>query len=1382
MHESYLEFFCSLELKRTFLAQGKLPINFAATEWFETLLMASDLFTIPENLQRFISYVYTGGQDRKIPFQVKIGQHKRRIKEKKYKLSIDLGKLNEGYWFERIDIACKLAYNIKDKFPKIYEHFEKILLDDLLLWRQAFLYHMRLSTRKAEQFPDLSILFKAVGGLSSKKIFQTIFEDDIWQMIWLIWVDDNTMRINFDGRNKVRPDYTPEGDVIVAETKNRRQEVRDQQLANRINDWGKQNLHRRFTQIIDNLSDFELFYDYLIGEDESEKLTIPLANHQLDSLHKVLYNNMPLKLQKKLYKRTEDLTLLERIGRQDLEHYMREFDRKKHGTHTFVEYLFSFTYNPKVQQKLLELLSTEDVDLETQAAIFKSLLEKFYCVRQVLVYLEKNADKMLDNKLITKGKIRDYLSRIPSEFIPPVLKAKYFSQQDRISVQEYIERYKKINSSHNHLILINENKDYIIGKVTFIKNSNTYDGFTAILDQTINLPSAAIDNGVYNLLEIEGIGELTYQEVTTSGKGTLTYYWVSLLELEPDSPCLATEYLTGREITIDKKHTYTIRKSHVTFTKNALDRKNKMLQITINTPKEPLTDKFLFLPEQQITLAVKAGFYLGNKLDIELEEALDEATKSEIMQLNYLHTEKEITTVGVLKWDFEHTKKTNRPFKLTNANTALELQAEDWYVINDNHLHKDDILDNHQIRDLLYTGLMAKLPIIDLIKDFGINHLYHKLFPHKTAYGIVLRIIPDHNSVLYYSKVDDEIHQVYLEKKHLRSLRENDLVVIEDNQTLYPIDDYERTFDYGFIKSFVNGVQFEDDKNRYFFILNDKSKDFFTHSSRIDFYPQKYDIVSFFPCKNTSAVYTNFPLARKVKRQKTATQEEYIQAEANIDWIIKYQNNLKLEPNNMIIRQELVRLYLENEQYEQALITIDGCLDERLPLLFILQKGNAFLGLQHYEEAMREYQLIFRLPYASKRTTEYKSFYLKPSLNLEYLERITLCLTELGKLNECIKYMEEYFRSHDYSEENIHLVNKQISMLIRQRKNAKAQALIYSIPEEFYPKIGQSFFLIAKTYAKKPKNVEQTIIFFEYALNYLPSAKTYIRYALFTYQIGDFVRANALLKQALEMTDNRVRSLAYYHSKLAKIEKITLLESLTIYEKLNEKVKYVGQLAKQGHSISATKVARALHALYRQDKIDINPLSNLRHINYLKSGKVLWSSKVYEPLVEKIFQHKKPKGFPFIIIEYAYTLLFENNTSAAYALVNDTFEYLETFSSNETEQQAVRCELYTLIGKITKKEAFRLLETDLEMSQQKLEEANSFFILAQEHAVSKQQYLDQYINLLTVALTKAEKSKDLNHLRSIYQKAKNQFPNSNRLLKIKHYVSILEQKLKRVAN
>ncbi len=466
IHETYLEYFCALEIKNNFIVNKAIEIDFNRTEWFETLMLASDLFDNSGNLIDYINYLFFGGQPHEIYLETKSlepikanGRFLFRAKRINYRRTF------HNNYYTNFAIACKIAFNIKTIYPIAFAHTEHLLYKECIGWLDAasrayvkWLEKMAKKEKKENydqfeaqnEYPDyepypVSQLLAAIAGLSSPNFLEAIFLDEDFQAAWLV----------YDGKEE----HKREGNLEI---------------------------------FVANISNYALFYDYVIEKNCNtcgNRTLLDGCEISLGLLREQIKAKMPLQLQKRLFEQKPLLDLLRRIGKQDPDYYIENFGLTEGKDDDFITYLVSFSSNSKVQKELLKFLHS-DRDEVLRTKVFRQLMERYYCVEDVVAYINEHLERYLDTEHIQY--VRDYIYSLPKRVVPPTLYERITSCFEIVTTD-----LEMLRQSFNQRVFIGQ-KNGDLNLFQFVANK-----------QHLNLLSVSalfpFDASLHRLIDNEGI-------------------------------------------------------------------------------------------------------------------------------------------------------------------------------------------------------------------------------------------------------------------------------------------------------------------------------------------------------------------------------------------------------------------------------------------------------------------------------------------------------------------------------------------------------------------------------------------------------------------------------------------------------------------------------------------------------------------------------------------------------------------------------------------------------------------------------------------------------------------------------------------------------------
>ncbi|GJM32435.1 MAG: hypothetical protein DHS20C18_14360 [Saprospiraceae bacterium] len=1213
MHESFLEYFCSLELKEYFIQFNNININFGATEWFETILMVSDLFKVEERiaLTKFLLFLYFGGEPKKVRFLKAPLSGKRSSGKRPSRL--DPGCI----FYSKMEIACKTAYNIKNNHPEAYGVIEFLLIKDLKNWVKYQFAYMSEKPNENEledykYIPSestMKLIFAAVGGLSSKEVYHWIFKSEQWQMIWLI-----------------------------------------QKGLNDLSKSVRENLNNRIRVLIDNLSDFETLYDYLdkFGTD-------PWVEDSLAELKSELEIEMPLKLQKRLFEANRDTTLLKRIGKQDPEYYMENFDLKEDTISSFVNFLLSLAYNDKVQTRLLHLLFSESTKPEVQIEIARSLIEKFYCVEEVLRYISKNYKKLKELPDIA-DLIRRYLRFLPFNKLPSKLRRLFIPNKNDL-LKDYLDEYQEVASSSNLFLATNHVEYCLVNLVNQVVTKQVPLRFLrgAVIDETNNLSGG----GTLTFSEIEDFEVKFVGAKYSSSKESIH------LMVEDNAEGIWSRIPKEGEVIVN---------NHIRKTIKGIG------NLDSNTTKTILVKtKGTLVPKGKGSFFSEDGLishpYLTSKTsDDEITIYYEQAA---FQEEEHFQKGNEILIDGhpfrILDWGEEQVNYQENVFTPIRFPSGEQIDSTKWFIHFFSNMHPDIILNNEEIINDL-NKYSSDLGVRKLISELNLLYLFHEDF-EEVSYGIILKKYPALKKVVYYSNIEKRLKPIFLPDEKLMELKENQIVVVEKDDLLHAVKIHQRSPKTGFAESFITKIKSKNYNNQYAFIFNPDNKDFFLHSSRINFFPKDYDRVSFFPCLNFTKRYRNFPIARKVVKIEEGNESQKLKVLNDYELQIrKHRNALNLYRNathlNYYERENSIKTalfklcdnYFKLERYEECLKCCNKLLEkDRTNWWAETKAGDCCMKIGDYQEAINRYNKV------------------KQRLKRDpiFVDNLACCYVELGRIKFAQRRYSEYDKHNEINDENFFLYLKYLNLLVEFSNFEKVELLLLRVPEVYHEKMGTIFERIARGFQKKYRRNKQmdalltAFSYFDKAQQYSSNPSTIIRYAIFLYQLGDFDMAEKYRKEAFKKVPDPYMLKLLYSKEIGKIEHIYLDEKLKdkeLVEKINLAERYLN--SKPLESIKLLKALKKVSP--KHPKINTLIRRQLKKFKFSGGIQSLYSCNVYDVL------HNKYADEPKFNYEYANYLNSVGKLDEAIALV-------KKFTNEKFLKSMYFSEFHRLYGDILKK-------------------------------------------------------------------------------------------------
>jgi hypothetical protein len=1237
VHESYLEYFCALEIKRDFIRHKKLEIDILATEWFETILMSSDLFEEDEEEEaaQFLTYLYYNGQKQRYPLRYVAPEQ-----TAKGRVGLDYERLDGSYFFQEKAVACKVAFNLKYKFPRIYRQIEEYLLGDMVIWLNYYSYQY-----ERERFDDLMLyplekILAAVGGLSSEPICRVLFQSPGWQMVWIMHDQRILNRWELDERKKVIKEYN----------------------------------RSRVTALIANLSDFELLYRLLI----EESFFLPTTGKPLVYLESVLKNQMPVKLKKRLFEKTRDIGLLERIGREDLEYFIENYALSHKPINFFIHYLISFAYNSSVQKELLDLLFSDKTDESEQISILLELLKRFYCLESVLRYIQNRLPQLVQRPDF--GEIIPLLRFVPLSSLPASIAAflLHSSRKEGLSFLRENDAAAKLRSYYLVQRKGQENAGIQLGfflpyRQSKLKNGNEKEYF---FSARARIPIGTVVPG-RGKVEIVGNGQVyTYLLSSKSNKShfTITLEESDLSEDElkslPDSGELFFTAQNGKKY--KTKFFKTADSGSLTLDRNFF-------------PKAGVV-------QWENDLLRTAGYSFTGKSKIKLDFVTDKQTIEKIHTGAYLKIEFEgfLLTFGQIavekKLQVEE-KLVFRPFS-SDAETETSLvDANEVWVIDETTIHPDLLQSDHLLIQQLNEAIT--LPAVrELIRRAGLVHLFHEYF-EALNHGIVLKLFPGINKLLYYDEAENKVMPRFFPPEKLAKYQSADLVIVEENQDLPVIENYVQSEKYGFLVSYV-----DTDKKDYLFIFNPRGKDFFIHNSRVDFEPEPCDVVSFYPCLNFSYQYRNYPLALRMKKISSGNREMVRQYQPDTNgWLEKYLNIEKLEPYNTYNLWEIADCYKQLGKFDLALEYAKKQIRRRdNPQKIMVFAGNCAIRLGRYRLAIGYFRKVLE----------------RDEGNVLTRIRLVNCYLQIGRIKSALNLCTAFFAENEASgeREHVQMLRLYIRLLsISRHSYVQAEKFLEQLPHDLFGEVAAQVVDIAAEMSRVGKDHLGSLKLFERAFEYRQPPQNHITYSIFLYKIGYFQRSDKQYKQGLKLGKHRPEIKFKYYRELAEINHVEFLPGSLRESEIQVKIAEAEQYWHKGEILRAAKLLIGLFKWKRQSPEIIEAIVQAKEELGVKADLSTLSINWFYQAHYKLF----PPDYKFTY-EFGYHLLKSK-------------KYKEALEILEPYLKKVKPDFlwgfYSLMGQIFKDFAQTLLERDDRISMRLVRNARKYLTLAFEETDSQ---------------------------------------------------------------
>jgi len=375
IHQTYQDFFCATALRKTFLAKGKLSLDITLEQWYEPLLIASDIMDDAKNFEAYLEYLFSGGE--------------------KHAYAKALEDFVPSDFNQRPDIACRMAYKAREKFPESYALAETYLKNYTVLW---YSYYQRF---QHEAIP-LENLLAAVGALSSPALLKKVIRDDHWVQLWLY---------------SEREEETGE-----------KEEEEEQRFMQRV------------TALVEHTSNFEALYEV------STKREFLFFKSLIDRLRKIKYtliSSTSTFFLARFFETHPDLHLLFRIGQDNLDFLLTHFDRKNASSADMKRFLKHLSKNRQLSPRgitiLFEELHEQPYSLKFAKGILDGVLFRFpnYSEETRIAFIENLLGNGLPERL--RNKIIPSAFRFPHmhPYVFRVLEEKYAKdgELDRVFLQ-----------------------------------------------------------------------------------------------------------------------------------------------------------------------------------------------------------------------------------------------------------------------------------------------------------------------------------------------------------------------------------------------------------------------------------------------------------------------------------------------------------------------------------------------------------------------------------------------------------------------------------------------------------------------------------------------------------------------------------------------------------------------------------------------------------------------------------------------------------------------------------------------------------------------------------------------------------------------------------
>lgn len=422
IHEAFLDYFCSVKLKRNFNELFNTEIlkivdigikDVTATFWYEPLIMCGDLFresAEEKQAHDFFNLLFRG-----------ILQKDRIIKK--------IEELEKDDWNQNLHIACKIAFNLKTVFPKIYTKAEQYMSNYMILWLGRY--------KENKEIIPLENLFAAISSLSSIKLLEKIFFDLNWQNVWLYSPSD-------DSENEIINKYVIENSQTLS------------------------------FSIINSISDFNALFKVLSDEEKLNSIFFTKIKYRINQVEQLLLRNTSIKNLKITYlKKIKDIDLLKFISYVDPDFFIENY-QKDWGIDEYANQLLELCRYEKAREELIRIIDL--LEIPKRDNIIESMIRLKY-LNTISDYLEtKITEGGLNNDIFNRIKVE--LKSIPYNSISKKLKSYFFI--DDINIIQFQSDYKILKILNLQNIIRVEIKNIsninVLEKDLQINIDNTYIG------------------------------------------------------------------------------------------------------------------------------------------------------------------------------------------------------------------------------------------------------------------------------------------------------------------------------------------------------------------------------------------------------------------------------------------------------------------------------------------------------------------------------------------------------------------------------------------------------------------------------------------------------------------------------------------------------------------------------------------------------------------------------------------------------------------------------------------------------------------------------------------------------------------------------------------
>lgn len=288
VHDTYSEYFAAVWLNKYFEVHNSLPIDIGQQQWFESIVMCSDIFKNPDLLEKYLNYLLIGGA-KEPPVRLKA------------KLSESFG---PNSFNNNLSVACSVAYNIQKKTSKknrdkYFLKAERTLSNYLVMWLHCY-------RTNGEQIIPVENLFAAIGALSSRLIFKQVFGTLGWISIWA--------KLDFYPSFKTYESGSPTFFDAV-----------DRDKLNLIS-------ISSINAFVNNLNDFTGFYFFLLQELPQYLRIEKMYNREYLFLKDKLLSDTAksnIELMKYYFSNSNDFDVLKKIGERDIDFFLNNYSKLK---------------------------------------------------------------------------------------------------------------------------------------------------------------------------------------------------------------------------------------------------------------------------------------------------------------------------------------------------------------------------------------------------------------------------------------------------------------------------------------------------------------------------------------------------------------------------------------------------------------------------------------------------------------------------------------------------------------------------------------------------------------------------------------------------------------------------------------------------------------------------------------------------------------------------------------------------------------------------------------------------------------------------------------------------------------------------------------------